>query len=58
MNMKFKGHVGNYYHGKVCEKHPEAEGMRTLSRRTCVMCNRESVLRSRKRKGVDNGSTK
>ena len=50
MNMKFKGHVGNYYHGKVCEKHPEAGGMRTLSRRTCVMCNRESVLRSRKRK--------
>ena len=39
----------NYYRGKVCEKHPEAGGLRTLSRRTCVDCNREQTRKSREK---------
>jgi len=38
----------NYYVGGICEKHPEAGGLRTISRRTCVDCNRERVAKHRK----------
>lgn len=50
-----KHDMKNYYVGKICAKHPEAGGLRTLSRRTCIVCNTESVRRSRERK--KNGSS-
>ena len=39
----------NYYIGGICKKHPEAGGLRTISRRTCVECNREHSAEHRKR---------
>jgi hypothetical protein len=37
----------NYYYGKICKKHPEENGLRLKSRRTCIACNREWVYRCR-----------
>jgi len=38
------------YFGKVCEKHPELNGERRLSNRSCVACNREKVYERQRKK--------
>ena len=48
----------NYYYGKICLKHPEEKGKRTISRRTCIACNRETVLRCRKKGSLNDKSGK
>jgi len=36
----------NYYYGRVCEKHPELNGLRKKSRRTCPKCASASCTKS------------
>ncbi len=38
------------YFGKVCEKHPELNGERRLSNRSCVACHREAVHERQRKK--------
>ena len=38
------------YFGKVCEKHPELNGERRLSNRSCVACSREKVHERQRKK--------
>ena len=38
------------YFGKVCEKHPELNGERRLSNRSCVACSREAVHERQRKK--------
>jgi len=43
-----------YYHGKVCDKHPELMGLRTKSRRVCYGCHLQlSSLINKNRRQVE-----